>query len=107
MMKRNTILSVALTLAVLGQSRSQVAYGAEPADQAVIPVFTLSGTIVEKPPAEQLPFDFGGGTQTPLRSLLERMRKVKEDDQVKAVVLMVGPVPMGLCPDGRISSGHS
>lgn len=91
------LLTLLLTTAV-SCTTLQFANAANPADSKdspVIAVFNLSGSIVEKPPAEDLPFDFTGGAQTPLRTLLERMRKVKSDDNVKAVMLMAGSVSMG------------
>ena len=63
-------------------------------DKPVIAVFNLSGTILEKPAGEEFPFELSG-SGTPLRVILERLRKAKDDDNVKAVVLMSGGLSMG------------
>ena len=67
---------------------------AEPEKQ-VVPVFKLKGRIIESPSPQELPFDLSGATGTPLRELLGRMRKARDDEKVKGVVLMLGPTAFG------------
>jgi protease-4 len=55
---------------------------------AVIPVFTFDELIVEKPRGEEFPL-FAPVGQPSLKELLERMKKAKNDKNVKAVVLLL------------------
>ena len=66
----------------LGQSTDK-----EP-HRPVVAVFDLSGTITEKPVGEELPF--GPTGVEPLKDLVARLKKARDDKAVKAVVLLAG-----------------
>ncbi|MEQ9410997.1 MAG: signal peptide peptidase SppA [Fuerstiella sp.] len=57
--------------------------------KSVIPVFRLTGAITEKPVAEDFPFAFGGVQGESLHSLLNRLDKVRQDEDVPAMVLQL------------------
>ena len=61
---------------------------------ATIPVFTLSGPVTEKPVADDFPFTFGA-TGESLKSLTDRLLKVRGDEDVPAVVVLVGDLMAG------------
>jgi protease-4 len=56
--------------------------------KAVIAVFTFDKPIAEKPSGEQLPL-FAAAEPPSLKDLVERMKKAKDDKNVKAVVLLL------------------
>jgi protease-4 len=60
---------------------------------AVVPVFSLNGPITEAPVGED--FLFGSMGVEPLKDLIARMKRARDDSQVKAVVLLIGDVSMG------------
>ena len=63
--------------------------------KTVIPVFRLSGVITENPVPDYLSFSFGGAQGESLRSLTTRLRQLKDDDHVPAMVLQLGTVSIG------------
>lgn len=62
----------------------------------VIPVFMLDKPIVEMPMAEDFPLATQGGQ--PLKELLARIKKAKEDKAVKAVVLLMDDFDTSVSP---------
>ena len=56
--------------------------------KAVIAVFTFDKAIAEKPSGEQFPL-FTAAEPPSLKDLVERMKKAKDDKNVKAVVLLM------------------
>src|SRR2546423_335960 len=65
----------------------------KPAAKPVIAVFALHGEIVESSPGEEFPL-FGEMPQS-LKDLLTRMRKAGDDENVKAMALMLEGASMG------------
>jgi len=63
--------------------------------KAVVPVFRLSGVISEKPTADDNPFNFGATGGESLHSLLQRLNKAKDDEDVPAIVLQPGALMLG------------
>ena len=63
--------------------------------KGVIAVFAFDGPIVEKPRGEELAL-FSGIAPTSLKDLLERLTKAKDDKDVKAVVLLLDQVSLGM-----------
>jgi protease-4 len=57
------------------------------AAKATVAVFSLDGTVTEKPATDD--FLFGSTGQEALKDLVERMDKAAKDDAVKAVVMLV------------------
>jgi protease-4 len=60
---------------------------------AVIPVFSLDGPITEAPMSED--FLFGPLKVEPLKDLVARMKKARDDDKVKTVVILIGNTYLG------------
>ena len=65
----------------------------ERAAKPTIAVFTFGGTITEAPAADDFPFASPGES---FHSLLRRLKKVKSDDKVKAVVMLVSGTSLGV-----------
>ena len=63
--------------------------------KAVVAVFTFDGPVLEKPRGEELPL-FSLAVRPSMKDLLERMKKAKDDKNVKAVVLLLDEVHLGL-----------
>ncbi|MGI9427234.1 MAG: S49 family peptidase, partial [Bythopirellula sp.] len=63
------------------------------AAQAVIPVFSFDRPVLESPVVED-PFFGSLGAET-LKSLVTRLEKARDDDDVKAVIVLLGPTQMG------------
>jgi protease-4 len=63
--------------------------------KAVIAVFTFDKPIVEKPHGEEFPL-FSPIDRASLRDVVERMKKAKDDKNVKAVVLLLDEVDLDL-----------
>ena len=61
----------------------------------VIAVFTFDGPILEKPRGDEFPL-FSPVARPSLKDLLERLKKAKDDKNVKAVVLLLDDVALGL-----------
>jgi len=61
----------------------------------VVPVLKLSGAITEKPVADDNPFNFGGAGGQSLYSLLQKLDKAKNDENVPAIVLQIDSMGMG------------
>lgn len=59
----------------------------------VVAVFSLKGLVAESPAAEDL--FLGSSQRTTMRQLITRLKKTKDDDRVKAVVLLVSQPMMG------------
>lgn len=65
--------------------------------------FHLSGALVETP--REMPFAFPGAAQaTSLKQIVKQLRKAREDDSVKAIVLTYGGMQLGL---GQLEEVHS
>ena len=64
-------------------------------EKAVIAVFTFDGPVLEKPQGEEFPL-FASIGRGSLKELLERMKKAKDDKNVKAVVFLLDEVDLGL-----------
>lgn len=62
--------------------------------KVVVPVFSLSSPIMEKPQAEDMPFALGDMPESFL-SLTKRLRKAVKDEEVKGVVLLSGDGSVG------------
>lgn len=60
---------------------------------AVLPVFALKSEIVEAPQGDDLLFSTG--TTESLKDLVARMKKVRDDDSVRAVVLLLEGASLG------------
>ena len=63
--------------------------------RTVVPVFRLSGAIPERPVPEDFPFAFGDRQSESLHSLLTRLAKAKDDQNVPAIVLQPGNITIG------------
>ena len=61
----------------------------------VVAVFAFDGPILEKPRGEEFPL-FAPIARPSLRDVVERMKKAKDDKNVKAVVLLLDEVDLGL-----------
>jgi protease-4 len=61
--------------------------------QVVIPVFSLDRPLLESPVVED-PFFGAMGAET-LKSLVTRLEKARDDDQVKAIIVLMGQSSMG------------
>jgi len=82
----NRLFAVAL---VLGLAGLPAAYAQSPPKDAqpVIAVFALSGPVVETPMGDD--FLFGSVGAVPLKDLVARIKKARDDKNVKAVVLLL------------------
>lgn len=86
-----------LALGLIASPGAPVWAAEEKADaQVVVPVFTLDGPIVETPMAEDILFAPQGATA--LKDLLARLKKAREDKNVKAVVLLLDDFDVALSP---------
>ena len=63
--------------------------------KTVVAVFTFDGPILEKPHGEEFPL-FSPIKRPALKDVVERMKKAKDDKNVKAVVLLLDEVDLGL-----------
>ncbi len=63
--------------------------------KVVVPVFSLSARITEKPAAEEMLFATGGQPESFL-SFTERLRKAVDDDEVKGIVFLSGQTSFGI-----------
>ncbi len=61
--------------------------------KAIIPVFSFSGAITEKPQGEDLLF---GSQSESFHELITRLQKAEKDKEVKAVVLLVSGTSLGV-----------
>ena len=61
--------------------------------KSVVAVFALNGRLTEKPVAEDFPFGPTGSES--IQTLIERMKKARDDATVKAVVLLMGHASFG------------
>jgi protease IV len=97
MARMTKCLLLALAVCLIPASPARAAEKKEKkSDQpAVIAVFTFDGPILEKPRGEEMSL-FSPGTKTSLKELLERLKKAKDDKAVKAVVLLLDEVSLGL-----------
>ena len=75
------------------QHESSKSDKAKKAAPAVIPVFSLDRPILESPIVED-PFFGSMGAET-LKSLVARLEKARDDDQVQAVIVLLGQTQMG------------
>jgi protease IV len=92
MLKCPMLVVVACLLAV----SPAVADGTTNGDaKAVVAVFTFDQPLLEKPRGEDFPL-FAAIEQPVLRDVVERIKKAKNDKDVKAVVLMLDRVQLGL-----------
>ncbi len=97
MIRATKCLAFALAISLIGVS---VAWadgdkGKTDAQKASIAVFTFDGPIVERPQGEQFPL-LATAARPSLKDLLERMAKAKDDKSIKAVVLLLDNVRLGL-----------
>ena len=65
------------------------------AGKPIVTVFTLDGPILDKPKGEEMPL-LAPVARPSLKDLVERMRKAKDDKDVKGVVLLLDEVDLGL-----------
>jgi protease IV len=84
------VLAVCLVAAPLARGEGQ-----KKDDAKIVPVFAFDGPVLEKPRGEELPL-LAPVKRPALKDLLERMKKAKEDKNVKAVVLLLEQVDLGL-----------
>jgi protease IV len=94
MMMRGRLVSRILFACWLGLPVS-AAFSSDTGDKPVVPVFELKGAITEAPAPQDLPFDLSGATGTPLRDLIARLNKARDDKNVKGVVMMLGSTSFG------------
>ncbi len=94
-MVRRNVLTLLLLVGVACLSISFPARLAadEPAVQPVVAVFTFGGRLTEAPAAED--FLFATPAES-FHSLVTRLKKVKDDDAVKAVVMLVSGTSLGV-----------
>ena len=71
--------------------------------KAVIAVFAFDGPILEKPQGEEFPL-FSTTRRPALKDLVERMKKAKDDKNVKAVVLLLDEVAFLLSQSEELRS---
>jgi len=93
--KNVLLLMLVLGLVPLSQASAQPAAKTAKPSKAVIPVFSFNREITESPRGEEL-FAFGPTANETLKDLVARMKKARDDKQVKAVVLMLGGGSLGL-----------
>jgi protease-4 len=63
--------------------------------KAVIPVFTFDAPLLEKPQGEEFPL-FSAINPSSLRDVVDRLKKAKDDKNVKAVVLLLDEVDFSM-----------
>lgn len=80
---------------------SRLAKRTKKTSQAVIPVFSLDRPLLESPVVED-PFFGAIGAET-MNSLVARLEKARDDDQVKAVIVLMGQSSMG---SGQLEELH-
>jgi protease-4 len=83
-------LCLALVLAVPANAQLNLGGGGK------IACFHLDGPVTEKPVDPMSSFSFGGPEIVSLKELLERFKRARDDDNVKAVVITFEEVGMGL-----------
>jgi protease IV len=69
--------------------------------KSVIAVFTFDRPLMEKPQGEEFPL-FSTIKPSSLKDVVERMKKAKDDQNVKAVVLLLDEVELGLSQSEEI-----
>jgi protease-4 len=65
------------------------------AGKPVVAVFSLDGPIMERPQGEELPL-FAPPPRPSFKEIVERMKKARDDKNVKGVVLLLDEVELGL-----------
>jgi protease-4 len=65
------------------------------AGKPVVTVFSLDGPVLEKPQGEELPL-FAPPARPSFKDVVERMKKARDDKNVKGVVLLLDEVDLGL-----------
>ncbi len=88
---RSLILLVAVSFAPLVASQPVFAEGSTP---AVVPVFRVDRPLAEAPVGEDLML-FGGGAVESFEQWTARLRKVRDDEKVKAIVLLGNGAALG------------
>ena len=98
-------LALAISLVFATAVRAEGDKKAKTDDQkTVIAVFAFDGPILEKPRGEEFPL-FAAATRPSLKDVLERMKKAKDDKNVKAVVLLLDNVHLGLAQIEELRQG--
>ena len=85
------VLAVCLVAVPLARAKEETKKDAKP----VVAVFAFDGPIVEKPQGEEFPL-FATIQPPSLKDLVQRMKKAKDDKNVKAVVLLMDEVELPL-----------
>lgn len=85
MVRRRIVSLVIVGIACLSMTATKLRAADDPAAKPVIAVFTFGGAITESPAADDFPFASPGES---FHSLVTRLKKVKTDDSVKAVVIL-------------------
>jgi len=95
-MLKYPLLALAVCLIAVPLARAEEKKKESKGDaKAVIAVFAFDGPIMEKPQGEEFPF-ISPTRQTSLKDIVERMKKAKDDKNVKAVVLLLDEVELTL-----------
>ena len=94
LMRVSLVLTVCLVAMPLARGQGEKNESKKDA-KPVVAVFTFDGPILEKPRGEELPL-FAAIKRPALKDIVERMNKAKDDKDVKAVVLLLDEVDLGL-----------
>lgn len=84
-------LLAAIAIGVVSPTVSHAQEKAQP--KTVLAVFQLDGPVLEQPAGDDFPFGSLGGE--PLKDLVARMKKARDDAAVKGIVLMLGEADIG------------
>ena len=91
MLRRYSVLLLGLAwLSLIGSAARSAE---DPAAKPVAAVFSFGGETTEAPAADDFPFAAVGES---FHSLLTRLKKVKSDDSVKAVIMLVSGTSLGV-----------
>jgi len=95
---QSLVLAVCLMTVPLARGAGEKKGDAKP---AVIAVFTFDRPLTEKPQGEQLPL-LAPIAPASLRDVVERMKKAKDDKNIKAVVLLLDEVDLNLAQSEEV-----
>ena len=94
-MKRIGLLIAAIALAILGScetTRAEDTGKEKKAPPVVVPVFSLQSSYTELPAGDNL---FGGGASESFQAMLGRLKKVRDAEDVKCIVLLADSTGLG------------
>ena len=95
MLRMLTALSLVLTVSSIAALPARGAEKEKDGAKPVVAVFAFDGPILEKPQGEEFPL-FAATRRPTLKDLVERMKKAKNDKNVKAVVLLLDQIDPAL-----------